>query len=234
MRWWLKIDRALWPVDCVFCGRRIDADVPLCGACRDDLPWIGCHCRRCGLPMVARQAAEVACGACQERPLPLRKIVAPLRYAFPIDAALKAVKFHRALYYLPAFDELLSTALERLPGDVDALLPVPLFWRRQAMRGFNQADELCRLLARRLQLPVVHHVVRTRATDYQSGLTARERHRNLRGAFAASGRVRARHVLIVDDIVTTAETCVQVGNALRRSGAKDVSVLAVARAATPR
>ena len=207
---------------------------PLCRACSDDLPWIRQPCVRCGLPMAAEQPAEVACGACQERPLPLRKIVAPLCYAFPVDAALKAFKFHRALHYLPAFDELLSKALARLPGDLDALLPVPLFWRRHAARGFNQADELSGLLARRLRLPVIHDVVRTRATDYQSGLQAAERRQNLRGAFATRGRVRANHVLVVDDIVTTGETCVQVGNALRRGGALDVSVLAVARAVTPR
>ncbi len=234
MRWWLKLDRAVWPVDCVFCGRRVDAASPLCRACSDDLPWIRHHCRRCGLPMAAEQAAGVACGACQERPLPLRKIVAPLCYAFPVDAALKAFKFHRALHYLPAFDALLATALERLPDDIDALLPVPLFWRRQAVRGFNQADELCKLLARRLRLPVACDLVRTRATNYQSGLKAVERRRNLRGAFAVRGRVRAKHVLIVDDIVTTGETCVEIGKVLRRGGAHDVSVLAVARAVTPR
>jgi ComF family protein len=235
MRWWLKLDRALWPVDCVFCGGRIKVGTaPVCSACSDDLPWIRYCCRRCGLPLMSEPPAGVACGTCQERPLPFRKIVAPLRYAFPVDAALKACKFHRALHYLPAFEELLSAAIERLPGDVDALLPVPLFWRRQAMRGFNQADELCKLVARRLRLPVTRHVVRTRATVYQSGLKAPERRRNLRGAFAARARMPAKHVVIIDDVVTTGETCVQVGNVLRRAGARDVSVLAVARATTPR
>jgi ComF family protein len=235
MRWWLKIDRAVWPVHCVFCGGRVVAHAaPVCWACTDDLPWIRRHCVRCGLPMAAPSAAGVACGACQQRPLSLEKIVAPLRYAFPVDAALKAIKFHRALHYLPAFDELLSSAQARLPDDIDAMLPVPLFWRRQALRGFNQADELCKLLARRLQLPVIHNVIRTRATDYQSGLSPPERRRNLRGAFAIRGKLSARHVLVVDDIVTTGETCIQIGNVLRRAGASAVSVLAVARAATPR
>ena len=61
MRWWLKLDRAVWPVDCVFCGTRIVAGAaPLCRACRDDLPWIRQPCVRCGLPMAAEQPVGVA------------------------------------------------------------------------------------------------------------------------------------------------------------------------------
>ena len=159
--------------------------------------------------------------------------MAPLRYEFPVDAAIKALKFQRRLHYLPAFAAMLSGPVRQLPGGIDAMLPVPLHWRRQLLRGFNQATELCRLLAPLLQVPVLHRVVRTRSTRYQSGLGAGARRRNLRGAFRLSGSVALSHVLIVDDVVTTGATAGQVAATLRAGGVRQVSVLAIARAARP-
>jgi ComF family protein len=201
-----RLADAAMPNACVFCGApRQPCEVPLCAACHDELPWV--------------------------RSAPARsRLHAPLVYAFPVDAAIKALKFRRRLEYAPALGALLVEAAEALESGVDGILPVPLHWRRQAWRGFNQAAELCRPLARHLGAPLVRNVVRRRATAYQSGLSAAERRRNLRGAFAVRGRVTARHVLVVDDVVTTGATCAQLAAALRRAGAGTVSVLAVARA----
>jgi ComF family protein len=151
-------------------------------------------------------------------------------YEFPVDAAIKAMKFRRRLYYVPAFGDLLVQAIRKVPNDIDALLPVPLHWRRQAIRGFNQASELANVVRRKTGLPVLRNVVRHRATPYQSGLAAVHRQRNLRAAFVVRGAIPARHVLIVDDVVTTGETCRQLAVTLKDAGAHRVSVLALARA----
>lgn len=172
----------------------------------------------------------VHCAACQARRPPFAASVAPLLYEFPVDAGLKALKFGRRLYYAAAFAELLSIEFARLATDIDALLPVPLHWRRQALRGFNQATELCRPLARAHGLPMLSGVTRHRATAFQSGLEAASRQRNLRKAFTVKKPPAARHVLIVDDVVTTGATTRQLGRVLLRAGVKKVSVLAVARA----
>lgn len=156
--------------------------------------------------------------------------IAPLRYEFPIDAGLKALKFRRELHYAPAFAGLIAPHTHRLPKSADALLPVPLHWRRQVFRGFNQARELSKPIEKRTGLPVIDVARRGRATRYQSGLSAHERRSNLRNAFTVSGAARYRHVIIVDDVVTTGETTGQLAKALIRAGVKRVSVLAVARA----
>jgi ComF family protein len=117
-----------------------------------------------------------------------------------------------------------------LPVDIDALLPMPLHWRRQAMRGFNQAFELSRVLQRRSGLPLLRSIRRVRATAFQSGLAAADRRHNLRNAFRAREAVTAKHVLIVDDVITTGETCARLAAVLIAAGAKKVSALAVARA----
>ena len=199
------------PCRCVFCGTRCDRFEPhLCAGCFADLPW-------------NREAVQA------DMPQ-FVTAVAPLRYVFPVDAALKALKFKRRLDYVPALAELLWCMFDQLPDDIDALLPVPLHWRRHLMRGFNQATELCALLRSRSNLPVLQNLRRVRATPFQSGLDAVARRRNLQGAFVALGPVAAEHVLIVDDIITTGETCGQLAEVVMAAGAKKVSVLAVARA----
>jgi ComF family protein len=155
---------------------------------------------------------------------------APLIYAYPVDAAIKAMKFRRKLHYVEAFAAILLDVLSTLPVGIDALLPVPLHWRRQAMRGFNQAEELCRPLRQHTGAPLIRNVRRNRATPSQSGLDAEKRQQNLRGAFTVRGRIRAQHVLLVDDVITTGATCKQLAKLLLSAGAKKVSAIAIARA----
>jgi ComF family protein len=205
------VEEILMPRRCVFCGtRRGLTGADMCEACLCDLPWQRAACIPDIPPFVA--------------------VVAPLEYSFPVDAALKALKFKRRLDYVPAFAELLGRMLSQLPDDIDALLPVPLHWRRHAMRGFNQAVELCEPLRKQTGLPVVSSIKRVRPTRKQSGLDANERRRNLQHAFVAGGPVERRHVLVIDDVITTGETCRQLAKVALAAGVEKVSVLAVARA----
>ncbi len=226
-----RLDDTIMPLRCVFCGTRSHpGEGRVCKGCRSDLPWIPHACPRCATPVVIELPQGVHCVACQAHPPPFEVTVAPLRYEFPVDAGLKALKFGRRLHYGPAFGELLVTEMRRLSLQADAILPVPLHWRRQACRGFNQAAEICRPVARYFALPIVAGAVRRRATPPQSGLPAHERRRNLRNAFVVKEKLASQHVLIVDDVVTTGATARQLANALRKAGARKVSILAVARA----
>ncbi len=216
------------PQCCVLCGVRSNVD-RFCEYCKADLPWIGVACQRCGVPLMA----GLHCVGCQSTSPPFDKAFAPLLYTFPIDTALKALKFKRQLCYAPAFGELLVPVLEKLYPDVDALLPVPLHQRRHSIRGFNQAAELCRPVRRASGLPIISNVRRARFTKPQTGLDAGERRCNLKAAFEVRGSLGFAHPLVIDDVITTGETCRQLAVTLLRAGAERVSVLAVARAASP-
>lgn len=227
----LDLDRAIMPERCAFCGTRsVASECALCDGCRQDLPWVAHACERCAAPLPGPLARGVFCGACQNRAPPVATTIAPLLYAFPVDAGLKAFKFRRKLHYGPMFAHLLLHALSDVRDDIDALLPVPLHWRRLAARGFNQAAELATPLARSMGLPILGNVIRHRPTELQTGLSARARDRNLKHAFRVKRPVRARHVLIVDDVVTTGATTRHLATELLRNGAERVSVAAVARA----
>jgi ComF family protein len=158
------------------------------------------------------------------------KTVAAMKYAFPADTALKAFKFNGQLHYAPAFASLLLPLLTRDFAAADALLPVPLHRWRHAKRGFNQATEIAKPLARATGLPILRTIRRIRATPSQSGLDADQRRSNLKGAFALSGALPCRYPVIVDDVMTTGETCRQLSRLLIEAGAESVGVLVVARA----
>lgn len=203
-----RLDAALMPVVCVFCGEPLAPQaVPVCPGCYADLP------RTSGSGLVHGL-----------------RVHAPLRYEFPVDAAIKALKFGRKLWYVPLLAALMAEEIDTLPPDIDAVLPVPLHWRRRFLRGFNQAEELYRPLRSLLRLPLPGNVHRRRHTPEQSGLDARARRRNVSGAFQVRGRLAMRHVLLIDDVVTTGATCAALARALGDAGVGEVTVLAAARA----
>jgi ComF family protein len=203
-----SLGNALFPVSCAFCGVALYSDIPTCNGCRNDLP---------------------ALAGVQPTIAPLTAVVTPFEYAFPVDAAVKAMKFRRKMFYVPAFAHLLMASFPDLPDDIDALLPMPLHWRRHAVRGFNQAAEIARPIQKVTGLPLVNNVIRHRSTPYQSGLTASQRKRNLANAFRVKGRVDCKHVLIIDDVITTGETCRQLAKVVLDAGARQVSAIAMAR-----
>ena len=228
----MNLSKLFLPRLCVLCGAELD-EGHFCEDCKGDLPWIGAACERCGQPLPAQLPAGTHCAACQLYPPEFDKAFAPLLYTFPVDNVLKALKFRRQLFYAPAFGELLPPMLEKNFHGVDAVLPVPLHWRRHAIRGFNQATELCRPLRKHSGLPVIANVRRLKCTKPQTGLDAAERRRNLKSAFGIRGTLGFRHPLVVDDVITTGETCRQLAAILLEAGAKKVSVFAIARAASP-
>ena len=113
----------------------------------------------------------------------------------------------------------------------DAVVPVPLHWRKRLNRGFNQAELLARCLAKRRGLPVLNALRRSRATEVQAGLANASRRRNVAGAFAVRPRVNVSgaKILLIDDVMTTGATAAACAAALKRAGAKSVSLLTVAR-----
>lgn len=121
-----------------------------------------------------------------------------------------------------------------LPVDdhYDAIVPVPLHWKRRWRRGFNQSELLAKELSRRRRMPVVKALRRVRPTANQAGLTSAARRRNIAGAFQAKpgANLRGKRVLLIDDVFTTGATASACAAALKRAGAASVSLLTLARA----
>jgi ComF family protein len=120
-----------------------------------------------------------------------------------------------------------------LPRDkrFDVVVPMPLHWRREWQRGFNQSALLARATARRCGIPMLNAVRRTRATATQAGLSNARRRENVAGAFRVrkTALVEGRRILLIDDVMTTGATASACALALKRAGAKSVTLLALAR-----
>lgn len=229
--WILSVQYALYPPRCLLCGARGDGQRDLCAGCAAGLPRAARACPVCALPLPA-EAAETPCGRCQRHPPPFAAMRAALLYAPPVDRLVQGLKFGGRLSHARLLGELLA---EHLAGCVgprpELLVPVPLHPRRQRARGFNQALELARPVARQLGLELVPAACRRRRdTAAQSDLDAATRRRNVRGAFAVDAAVAGRRVALLDDVVTTGHTVGALARALAAAGAARVEVWCVARA----
>lgn len=220
----------LWPSCCLLCGQRAAGPLDLCDGCADELPWLDQSCDRCGVPL----PSAGSCGSCLQRPPPFNCCRAPLRYEAPVDHLVTRFKYggHASAGNLLA--QLLIHHLRetRDTSDqaIDALIPMPLHWRRRWSRGFNQAAVLADSVGSALGIPVWPRILRRlRPTPPQQGLTAPERRRNLRGAFVAAPAVTGRRLVLLDDVVTTASSASEATRALLAAGAASVELWCVAR-----
>jgi len=132
---------------------------------------------------------------------------------------------------LRPLEELLTAALPAEEA-VDAVVPVPLHWRRRWQRGFNQSELLARGMARERGIPLIRALRRVRHTDTQAGLSRTARRGNVAAAFRARHEraIAGKRVLLIDDVMTTGSTAAACAHILRRAGAARVVLLTVARA----
>ncbi|GAB3786257.1 ComF family protein [Dyella agri] len=229
---WQGLHRWLLPLRCLLCGAAGEHGVDLCTACAAELPRNRRCCARCALPLPVPAAL---CGACQRHAPPWEAAWAPFRYGWPLDRLESRFKFGRDL----AAGRALATLWQREPLPLPApelLLPVPLHAGRLRQRGYNQALELAKPLARHCGLPLRHDVLlRSRGTAAQTELDAAARRRNVRGAFAVrGGSTLPAHVAILDDVMTTGATLAECSRLLKQAGVARVDVWALARAPSPR
>jgi len=218
---WLRVDRVLdtlFPSRCLLCGLK-SAGAPACGGCLNDLPWLG-------IPGQS-PPAQWHCGA----------IGSAFAYEYPVDRLIAAAKFGRQVPVARGLGQLLDMWMPALAEPPDAVVPVPLHWRRETERGFNQAEEIARALCTARRWPLRPDLCRrVRPTPEQSALNAAGRRKNLRGAFALrpAGPPRGcRHVMIVDDVVTTGATAAAVAEQFLQAGVPEVTLWTVARTPEP-
>lgn len=236
--WLDNIQNRLFAPVCLLCGAPGADGLDLCAACGRDLPMNEPACRRCAgqLTGISEQVDDPVCGQCLKQAPFFDRTLCPFRYEAPLNQMLTGLKYHQKL--APArilgnllADYLLSQKIE-LP---ECVIPVPLHGARMRTRGYNQAMELVRPVVKRMGLRVERRLcVRSRATEPQTHLSAKDRRTNIRKAFHIKGICNYRHVAILDDVITTGHTVSELARTLRQAGVEYVQVWGIARAVAPR
>lgn len=225
---WLKfIQDLLHPPRCLLCDSPGQAGLDLCQACFSELPWLEGACRQCAFPL---SDSDLVCGACLSKPPGFDRTRALWHYRPPVQGLIHTLKFQGRQDLARVLGEIMARCLwpVSLP---DCLVPVPLHPARYRTRGFNQALEIARPIARQLKIPLCPKLChRVRITPPQRILDAKERRKNLRGAFQATETLSGCHIAIVDDVLTTGATAHEVATALKQAGAVQIEVWVLARA----
>jgi len=198
----------------------------VCAACEAGLKQVDHPCPVCALPVPPR----ASCPTCRRHPFAFDAAIACFEYGFPVDRLVQRFKYAGDLALGRWLALRLAERMEAAPRP-DVLVAPPLAPERLRERGFNQAVELARTLARELGVRQdIASLTRSRATAPQAGLGRRARQANLRGAFACRRSFAGLDVAIVDDVMTTGATAHTLARVLKAAGAAHVSAWAVARA----
>ena len=226
----------IFPDECRLCGDplREVSRIPVCRTCllKPEPLTAEYFCVQCRAPFRSSFPLDEQgrCGLCRRG---VRGFDAAFSYGFYEDALRELIhlfKYGRVQTLAKPLGRLLSVALPR-EQSFDVIVPMPLHWRKRWQRGFNQSQLLASEIGRRANIPVKNALRRIRPTATQAGLTNAKRRQNVSGAFRASkgSALDGQRVLLVDDVMTTGATAASCARALKIAGARQVTLLTLAR-----
>lgn len=234
----LALDVALPPL-CPACRGPIGDGAGLCASCWSKLSLIEPpYCARLGIPFTYDPGPGLLSMEAIADPPAYDRARAAVRYDDIARALVHAFKFGDRLDLAPLMGRWMARAGRELLTDADALVPVPLHWRRLWARRFNQSAALAGTISAICSVPVLHGALqRVRATAHQVGLSKSERAQNVQGAFrippAQKAQVAGKRLVLVDDVLTSGATTDTCAHTLLRAGAAHVDVLVFARVVAP-
>jgi ComF family protein len=221
---------------CAACQRLLDHPSRgcICEACWSSVSLITPPvCDRCGDPVTL---APDLCRRCRRMARALDRGRAAGHYQDALRDIIHAFKYEGRRTLAKPLAALMHRQAGALLDDVDWIVPVPLHWRRERERGFNQASDLARALIATTPRPrLLHALRRVKHTTVQADLPAARRHKNVRDAFALSRRTHPLNgscVLLVDDVSTTGATIEACARVLKDAGVKEVRAITAARVVT--
>jgi ComF family protein len=243
-----RLARAAAPLRSLF-GRALDLALPtLCAACREPVGGGGLcaacwsrlsliappYCERLGIPFAYDPGPGVLSMQAIADPPAYHRARAAVRYDDVARKLVHSLKYGDRLDLAPTMGRWMARAGQELLAGADALIPVPLHWRRLWARRFNQSALLAKTIAQETGVAVADGTLkRVKATAQQVGLSQAERARNVQGAFGVSNERRAdvagRRLVLVDDVLTSGATSDACARTLLRAGARSVDVVVFAR-----
>lgn len=209
---------------CVLCRLPLQTtEKYFCSSCNE--LFLGEHlCERCGL---STSNTCSVCEKCRYNPPIWNQLNCICGYHFPIDILIQRFKYQQQTWLLKPLIELLVPNIHTKP---EVLIPVPMHRERQFKRGYNQSNLLALELGKVLGINVdTSAVIRHKVTHPQQGLTAKERERNLHGAFKIEAHLSYKHIALIDDVVTTGATVNEITQLLYAHNVERVDIICLSR-----
>jgi len=229
----LALDIAL-PTLCVACREPVHGE-GVCAACWSKLSFIAPpYCPRLGIPFVYDPGPELLSMEAIANPPAYARARAAVRYDDVARTLVHALKYQDRTDLAPAMGRWMARAGRELLADADALVPVPLHWRRGWSRRYNQSGALARVIEQQSGVKLASEALRrVRPTQQQIGLSRAQRASNVQGAFKVAPEraadIAGRRVILIDDVLTSGATVDACARALLRAKAASVDVLVFAR-----
>jgi ComF family protein len=222
------------PPLCPAC-RNLVGENGLCADCWGKLSFIAPpYCERLGIPFAYDPGPGVLSMQAIADPPAYRRARAAVRYDDIARTLVHALKYGDRIELAPLMGRWIARAGQELLGNADALVPVPLHWRRLWVRRFNQSMLLAKAISYVSGVPIAETALkRVKATVQQIGLSKSERAQNVQGAFRvpaeSKATIKGQRLILVDDVLTSGATSEACARALLRAGAANVDVLVFAR-----
>lgn len=229
-----KLFNLLFPKDfsCIFCGKEISQHnkYQICESCIDKLPYNNQKiCLKCGAKIT--DLSDI-CNTCARKMPPYKIARAPFVYEGLIRKVVNNFKFFNKKYMFEPLAEYMTETYKKYNFDCEVIICMPLSEQRKKIRGYNQALELAKYVSKAINLPILEDVViRNRNTNIQSRLNFEERNKNLKNAFTLLNKqaVKGKKILVIDDVMTTGQTVINLCEAILKGKPKEIYVLTLAR-----
>lgn len=223
-----KLSAWLLPYTCILCRNPSDTLQDLCLPCKNELPYLLFACPHCAKP----SAQNTPCLSCSNAPYD--RTHALFLYEVPATTLIMNLKFGHALMNARILGELF---LEKIQSDwyrdkplPEAIIPMPMHPKRLQERGYNQAIEIARPIAKTLHLPLeLTACQRLKHTAAQATLQAEQRGQNIKNAFGIIKKLSYRHVAVIDDVITTGQTMTEFCRILKQAGVQTIDAWCCAR-----
>ena len=218
-----------FPHYCLLCHNLNEERI--CQGCQQYLLSVAKPCQGCGIPLLSK---NVFCGACIQKRPEFDTIFSAFLYQSPIDTLIHNFKHNGNQAIGRAMGELFTQAIRNHYQShhlsrPQAVVAVPMHWRKQWQRGFNQADILCDHISKAFSMTHLDIVKRLHSGPEQKNLTRKQRLHNLKNCFTVKQTLNGEHIAIVDDVMTTGATVNTLAKALKDAGAGEITVWVLAR-----
>jgi len=221
-----NLEKIIFPPTCVMTEKRA-FDIDLADEIIEQLQPVKELCPICA----GHSLTNLVCGKCRQKPPEIQLTQVGFFLNNELKEMIHQFKYGHNLFYSRLFVELLAFD----SAGVEALVPVPLHVNRLSKRGFNQSLELAKFLSKKYKLPIIEAVSRMKDTPQQANLSAKQRKKNLKGAFSVNNEILrcVNSVALVDDVITTNSTINEIAKAIKKQNS-NTKIQAWAIAKTPK